>query len=152
MRLDWCDPGMWRLTQPLIPLPVVVSFDSHVFDIVKYKSYLSWCQKVIWPILSPFRTILRKKKNRFLNSVFDCSGEKKEFNIRFQQNKITRPMSIHCPIIASSCPWVTRCQNWYMVFSIRVVIWIRVIIWIFQSCYMDLSKLSISCLFPNNPH
>ena len=37
---------MSKLTQPLIPvIPAVVSFDSHVVDIGKYKSNLSWCQK-----------------------------------------------------------------------------------------------------------
>ena len=33
VRLDWCDSGVWRFTQPLPALPAVVSFDSHVVDI-----------------------------------------------------------------------------------------------------------------------
>ena len=40
LRLDWCDPGVWSFTQPLLALPAVVNFDSHVVDIRQNKSYL----------------------------------------------------------------------------------------------------------------
>ena len=47
LRLDWCDPGVWSFTQPLLALPAVVNFDSHVVDIRQNKSHVvdaSWKQ------------------------------------------------------------------------------------------------------------
>ena len=59
LRLDWCNPGVWRCTQPLLVLPAVVSFDSHVVGIgTKWKPCCWWCQELIWPIFSPLKTIL----------------------------------------------------------------------------------------------
>ena len=45
LRLDCYDPGVWRFTQPLLVLPAVVSFDSHVVDIRKIQTPCCWCGK-----------------------------------------------------------------------------------------------------------
>ena len=43
-RLGWCDSGVWRFTQPLLALPAVVSFDSHVVDVGTKQNSRCWCQ------------------------------------------------------------------------------------------------------------
>ena len=42
--LDWCDPGGWRFTQPLLASPTVDSFDSHVVDIKAKQKPCCWCR------------------------------------------------------------------------------------------------------------
>ena len=43
-RLDWCDPGMWGFMQPLLVLPAVVIFDSHIVEVGRNQKPCCWCK------------------------------------------------------------------------------------------------------------
>ena len=43
-RLDWCDPGIWGFMQPLLVLPAVVIFDSHIVEVGRNQKPCCWCK------------------------------------------------------------------------------------------------------------
>ena len=43
-RLDWCDRGIWGFMQPLLVLPAVVIFDSHIVEVGRNQKPCCWCK------------------------------------------------------------------------------------------------------------
>ena len=73
---DWCDPGVWRFTQPFLPLQAVVSIDGHVVDVGTKQKPSCWCQNKTKPMLfmpdenKSYLLMPEQNKNYFVNAIF----------------------------------------------------------------------------------